>query len=81
MSEITYTEKVQIAFEVLTERGIYRDAIYCDVGAKPSPAALEATVNERVENWLAIVNAPPVEEPATEPEYEVTCEDGEVLYV
>ena len=81
MAEITYTEKTQIVFEVLTERGIYRDAIYCDVDAKPSPAALDEIVQERVANWLTIVNAPPIEEPAPAPEFEVTCEDGEVLYV
>ena len=79
--DIKYTEQVQIAFEVQTDRGIYRDAIYCPVGAKPSPAALAALVDERVTNWLAIVNAPPIEEPIAEPEFEVVCEDGVILNV
>ena len=78
---IKLTEHVQVDIEVMTERGLYRDAVYFPVGAKPSDADIKIIARERVENWLAIVNAPPVEEPAPAPEFEVTCEDGEVLYV
>lgn len=75
-AEITYTEHTQIAFRVLTEHGPYCDAIYCEVGAEPSPAELEVIAKERANNWLAIVNTPPVEEPVPEPEYLIITEDG-----
>ena len=78
---IKLTEHVQVDIEVMTERGLYRDAVYFPVGAKPSPAALEEIVNERVTNWLAIGNTPPIEEPPAEPEFEVTCEDGAVILI
>ena len=78
---IKLTERVQVDIEVMTERGLYRDAVYFPVGAKPSDADIKIIARERADNWLAIVNTPPVEEPAPEPEFEVTCEDGVVLNV
>ena len=78
---IKLTEHVQVDIEVMTERGLYRDAVYFPVGAKPSDAEIKIIARERADNWLAIVNTPPIEEPPAEPEYEVTCEDGVIVNV
>ena len=78
---IKLTEHIQVDIEVMTPRGLYRDAVYFPVGAKPSDADIKIIARERADNWLAIVNAPPVEEPTPEPEFEVTCEDGAVILI
>ena len=78
---IKLTERVQVDIEVMTERGLYRDAVYFPVGAKPSDADIKIIARERADNWLAVVNTPPVEEPIVAPEYEVTCEDGVTVNV
>lgn len=80
---IKLTEHVQVDIEVMTPRGLYRDAIYYPVGMKPSDAEIKVIARERADNWLAIVNTPPIEEPPVElaPEFEVVCEDGVTINV
>jgi len=49
----------KIEFEVATKHGIYRDALYLPVDHTYSEADIEAMQNERVQNWIAIIEAPP----------------------
>lgn len=79
--DITTRRKVQVDIEALTPQGLFRDALYFEEDAVPADNVIEAMAQERADAWLAIINTPPVEEPPAEPENEVTCEDGEVLYV
>ena len=73
--------KFMLAFIEPTERGDYHDALPFDPNEKFDSEAIQVQIKKRVDTWLAIVNTPPVEEPAPEPEYEVTCEDGVILNV
>ena len=58
---------MQIIFEVQTEYGIYRDALYFDDnGPMPDDATIEAMKAERVQNWIAVITTPPVVEPLPE---------------
>ena len=62
--------QVQVIFEKGEDTQIYRDAIWMtqsDYDATPS-STLDAMKQERYDNWLAIVNAMPTEQPATTPE-------------
>lgn len=62
--------QVQVIFEKGEGTQIYRDAIWmsqADYDATPN-STLDAMKQERYDNWLAIVNAMPTEEPATTPE-------------
>lgn len=81
--DITTTRKVQIDIEALTPQGLFRDALYFEEDAVPSDIEVAAIAQERAENWLNVINTPPVEvepEPVPEPEYLVVTEDGtEVL--
>lgn len=49
----------KIDFEINTEYGLYRDALYVDESV--SDEEIEAMKQERVNNWISIVTAPPVE--------------------
>jgi hypothetical protein len=59
---------IQIVFEFTTKYGVYRDALYLPDDHGLAEAEIEALKQQRVDNWLAIVEAPPVEEPAAEDE-------------
>ena len=55
--------KVQIIFEKSQDNQTYRDALWMtqeEYDATPS-ATIESMKQERFDNWLAIVNAPPTE--------------------
>jgi hypothetical protein len=54
----------KIVFEFTTKHGIYRDALYLPAGHTYTDAEINTMKKERVQNWLAIVEAPPAEEPA-----------------
>lgn len=61
---------VQIVFEFATKYGVYRDALYLPGDHGLSDAEIEAMKQARVDNWLAVVEAPPApseEAPAEEP--------------
>lgn len=49
----------KIEFEINTEYGLYRDALYVDESG--SDEEIEAMKQERVNNWISIVTAPPIE--------------------
>lgn len=56
----------QIVFEADTKYGTYRDALYLPDDHGLTDAEIEALKQQRVDNWLAIIEAPPVEEPAAD---------------
>jgi len=59
----------QIVFEFNTKYGTYRDALYLPNDHGLTEAEIDALKQARVDNWLAIVEAPPPpEEPAAEDE-------------
>lgn len=53
---------MKIDFEFDTQYGIYRDALHLPDNHAFTDAEIEAMKQERVDNWIAIVSAPPVEE-------------------
>lgn len=50
---------MQIVFEFDTQYGTFRDALYFDDNAVPDDATIEAMKQERLNNWIAVVTAPP----------------------
>lgn len=54
---------MKIDFEFNTEFGLFRDALHLPDDHGLTEEQLEAMKQERVNNWLAIVSAPPSEEP------------------
>jgi hypothetical protein len=54
---------IQIVFEKETQHGTYRDALYFPEDQVPSDEEIERLKQERVDNWIAVITAPPVEEP------------------
>jgi hypothetical protein len=55
--------QIQIIFETQTPYGVFRDALYFQEGEVPPEAEIERLKQERIDNWIAVVTAPPVEEP------------------
>lgn len=52
---------IKIDFEFTTEFGVYRDAITLPEDHNLTEEDIEILKKERVDNWLAIINTPPVE--------------------
>jgi hypothetical protein len=50
---------MKIDFEFETQYGKFADALYFEDDAIPDEATIEAMKQERVDNWIAIVTAPP----------------------
>jgi hypothetical protein len=51
---------MKIDFEVDTEYGLYRDALYFPDGEPlPDDATIDAMKTERVNNWVTFINSPP----------------------
>jgi hypothetical protein len=57
---------IKIDFEFDTPHGVFRDALHLVEDRVYSPSEIESLKNERLNNWLAIVNPPPFEQPAQE---------------
>lgn len=53
---------VKIDFEFVTEYGLFRDALHLPDDHGLTDEQIEAMKTERVDNWIAIVSAPAVEE-------------------
>ena len=70
---------MKIDFEFDTPYGVFRDALHLPDGHGFSDVDIEAMKQQRVDNWIAIVTAPPVE-PVEEPAPEYVEIDG-VRYV
>ena len=59
---------IKIDFEFDTQFGVFRDALHLPEDHGMTDDQIQAMKEQRLNNWLAIVNAPPVEEqqPAAE---------------
>lgn len=58
---------MKIDFEFQTPHGLFRDALHLPDDHSFAEAEIEAMKQQRVDNWIAVVTAPPVEEvPAEE---------------
>lgn len=67
-------EPVKIVFEKKTPYGTYRDALYFQADQVPPDDEVERLKQERVDNWIAALTAPPVE--VTEEPAEEVPQDG-----
>ena len=54
---------MQIVFEFETQYGKFCDALYFEDDAIPSDVEIEAMKQQRLDNWIAVVTAPPVDAP------------------
>lgn len=52
---------MKIDFEFDTPYGVFRDALHLPDGHGFSDVDIEAMKQQRVDNWIAVVTAPPVE--------------------
>lgn len=59
---------IKIDFEFDSPHGVFRDALHLPDDHGMTDAEIQAMKQQRFDNWLAIVNPPPVESP---PEQEV----------
>lgn len=50
---------IKIDFEADTPYGVYRDALWLPEDHTLTQAEIEALKQERIDNWVAIVSAPP----------------------
>lgn len=57
---------MKIDFEFQTRHGVFRDALHLPDDHNLTNQQIEAMKQQRVDNWLAIVSAPPAETPAQE---------------
>jgi len=55
---------MKIDFEFQTKYGKFCDALHFADDAVPDEAAIEAMKQERVDNWIAIITAPPTPSPS-----------------
>lgn len=70
---------MKIDFEVQTEHGMYRDALYFtdEEYAALTEDDIEQLKQTRVDNWIAVITAPPVE--VVEEEVQPAEEDPQVV--
>lgn len=54
---------MKIDFEFQTEHGLFRDALHLFDNHNLSEEQLQAMKEQRRDAWIAVVSAPPVEEP------------------
>lgn len=57
---------MKIDFEFQTEHGLFRDALHFPEDHGLSEEQLQAMKEQRRDAWIAVVSAPPVEEPEQE---------------
>lgn len=53
---------MKIDFEFQTEHGLFRDALHLPDDHGLTDEQLDAMKQQRVDNWIAVVTAPPAEE-------------------
>jgi hypothetical protein len=53
---------MQIRFTFETEYGLFSDALHLDEGHTFTDDEIEAMKQERLANWIAVIEAPPTEE-------------------
>lgn len=54
---------IRIDFEQDTPYGVYRDALYLPDDHTYTPEEIAALKQERVDNWVALITAPPPPDP------------------
>lgn len=54
---------IKIDFEFDTPYGVFRDALHLPMNATYTDVEIQAMKEQRRDNWIAIITAPPVEEP------------------
>lgn len=54
---------IKIDFEFDTPYGVFRDALHLPADHTFTDAEIQAMKEQRRDNWIAVVTAPPVEEP------------------
>jgi hypothetical protein len=54
---------IKIDFEFDTPYGVFRDALWLPESHSYTGAEIQAMKEQRRDNWLAIVSAPPVDQP------------------
>lgn len=57
---------IKIDFEFDSTYGVFRDALHLPDDHGLSDAEIDAMKQQRFDNWIAIVNPPPVESPQQE---------------
>ena len=57
---------IKIDFEFDSTYGVFRDALHLPDDHGLSEAEIDAMKQQRFDNWIAIVNPPPVESPQQE---------------
>jgi hypothetical protein len=57
---------LKIDFEFDSQYGVFRDALHLPENHGMTDAEIQTMKQQRFDNWIAIVNAPPVESPPTE---------------
>ena len=65
---------MKIDFEFTTPHGLFRDALHLPDDHTFTDDEIQAMQNQRVDNWIAVVTAPPVEQPVEELAEEVVPE-------
>lgn len=53
---------MKIDFEFQTEHGLFRDALHLPDDHTFTDEEIQAMKQERVDNWIAVITAPPVED-------------------
>jgi hypothetical protein len=56
-------EMIKIIFEFDTPHGVFRDALHLPHDHSYTEEDIAAMKQQRLDNWLAIVNSPPAEVP------------------
>ena len=54
---------IKLDFEFQTQYGVYRDALYLDDNHSFTEQEIEAMKQQRVNNWIAVIENPPAAEP------------------
>ena len=57
---------MKIDFDFTTAHGIFRDALHLPDDHVLTDDEIQAMKQQRVDNWIAVVTAPPVEQPIEE---------------
>lgn len=69
---------IKIDFEFATPYGVFRDALYLPEGHSFTDEQIAAMKQERLDNWVFVVENPQSSEPETVEIYSVTYEKVEV---
>lgn len=69
-------DPIRIVFEFTTKYGVFRDALYLPEGHGLTDEQIAEMQRERLTNWLAVVEAPPVEVPIEEAPIEEVAPDA-----